>query len=114
MHWWERRDSAMGQGGREFPFDGPTVWRLFGAPYFPSLKKPIQAGLDMLDLKPGQVLYDLGCGDGRILKVAAGRGIKCVGYELNPFMFLYSWATTRRCRPTPPLTRGVRRDFRWL
>lgn len=50
----------------------------------------------MLDLKPGQTLYDLGCGDGRILKVAARRGLKCVGYELNPFMFLYSWITCLR------------------
>ncbi len=50
----------------------------------------------MLDLKEGQVVYDLGCGDGRFLKAAAKQGIKAVGYELNPFMFLYSWITTRR------------------
>lgn len=69
---------------------------LFGAPYFPSLKPHIKAGLDLLDLKPGQTVYDLGCGDGRFLKAAAKSGLKAVGYELNPFMFLYSWATTRR------------------
>jgi SAM-dependent methyltransferase len=69
---------------------------LFGAPYFPSLKPHIKAALDLLNLKEGQVVYDLGCGDGRLLKAAARRGIKAVGYELNPFMFVYSWLTTRR------------------
>jgi SAM-dependent methyltransferase len=69
---------------------------LFGAPYFPSLKPHIKAALDLLDLKEGDVVYDLGCGDGRFLKAAARQGCKAVGYELNPFMFLYSWVTTRK------------------
>ncbi len=69
---------------------------LFGAPYFPSLKPHIKAALDLFELKEGQVVYDLGCGDGRFLKAAAKHGLKAVGYELNPFMFVYSWLTTRR------------------
>ncbi|MBX4201446.1 class I SAM-dependent methyltransferase [Candidatus Saccharibacteria bacterium] len=71
---------------------------MFGAPYFPSLKKHVDVALDLLDLKPGQTVFDLGCGDARFLKAAAKRGIKGVGYELNPFMFAYSWVTTRRYR----------------
>jgi SAM-dependent methyltransferase len=71
---------------------------LFGAPYFPSLKPHINAALKLLDLKPGQVVYDLGCGDGRFLKAAAKQGIASVGYELNPFVFAYAWLTTRRYR----------------
>lgn len=71
---------------------------LFGAPYFPSLSPHIKAGLDLLDLKEGQTVYDLGCGDGRFLKAAAERGLNAVGYELNPFMFAYAWATTRKHR----------------
>ncbi len=71
---------------------------LFGAPYLPSLKPHIQAAFDLLDLKKGQVVYDLGCGDGRFLKVAARRGYKAVGYELNPFMFAIAWLSTRRYR----------------
>lgn len=71
---------------------------LFGAPYFPSLRPHLRAALKLLDLKKGQVVYDLGCGDGRFLKAAAKKGIRAVGYELNPFMFAYSWLTTRRYR----------------
>jgi cyclopropane fatty-acyl-phospholipid synthase-like methyltransferase len=69
---------------------------LFGAPYFPSLKPHIKAALDLLDLKPGQTVYDLGCGDGRFLRAAAKAGYKAVGYELNPFMFLVAWVSTRK------------------
>lgn len=69
---------------------------LVGAPYMPTLKKQQIAALDLLDLKPGQVVYDLGCGDGRFLTAAARRGLKAIGYELNPFMALIAWASTRR------------------
>jgi SAM-dependent methyltransferase len=69
---------------------------LFGAPYFPSLKPHLKAAFELLELKEGQVVYDLGCGDGRFLKEAARRGYKAVGYELNPFVFAYAWLTTRR------------------
>jgi SAM-dependent methyltransferase len=71
---------------------------LFGAPYFPSLKPHMKAALDLLELKKGQLVYDLGCGDGRFLKAAARQGIKSIGYELNPFVFAYAWLTTRRYR----------------
>ena len=42
------------------------------------------------------MVYDLGCGDGRFLRAAARRGLVAIGYELNPFMFAWSWLTTRR------------------
>lgn len=73
-----------------------TFVLLFGAPWFPSLKPHIKAALDLLDLKPGQTVYDLGCGDGRFLVAAAERGLKAVGYELNPFMFIFAWLNTRK------------------
>lgn len=68
----------------------------FGAPYLPTLKKQSSDALDLLDLKPGQIFVDLGCGDGRLLTLAASRGLHAVGYELNPFLALYAWARTRR------------------
>ena len=69
---------------------------LKGAPWLPSLKPHRQAAFDLLKLKPGQTIIDLGCGDGRFLKAAAKRGYYGVGYELNPFMFAISWMVTRR------------------
>ncbi|MBC7218158.1 MAG: class I SAM-dependent methyltransferase, partial [Candidatus Caldatribacterium sp.] len=42
-------------------------------------------------LRPGEGLYVLGCGDGRILICAAREfGARAVGIELNPWLFLLS------------------------
>jgi SAM-dependent methyltransferase len=70
----------------------------FGAPFLPTLKLQINEALDMLDLKPGQTLLDLGCGDGRVLKAAADRGLLAVGYELNPVLVIVARLRTRRYR----------------
>lgn len=67
---------------------------LFGAPFLPTLKPQIAIALDMLDLKPGQTLIELGCGDGRVLLAAARRGNNVVGYELNPILVLIAWLRT--------------------
>lgn len=69
---------------------------LKGAPWVPSLKPHRQAAFDLLKLKPGQTIIDLGCGDGRFLKEAARRGYYAEGYELNPFMYAFAWLITRR------------------
>lgn len=71
---------------------------LFGAPYLPTLSKQQEAALDLLDLQPGQLLLELGSGDGRMLVAAARRGIRVVGYELNPLLAAWSWLVTRRYR----------------
>lgn len=70
----------------------------FGAPFLPTLKSQVTKALDLVDLKPGQTLLELGSGDGRILIEAAKRGINSVGYELNPLLVVYSWLITWRYR----------------
>lgn len=40
--------------------------------------------LEMADIKRGDILYDLGCGDGRIVITAAKRyGIKAIGFDVR-------------------------------
>lgn len=63
-----------------------TFVLLFGAPYVPTLAESRRNALDLLDLKPGQTLYELGSGDGSLLVEAAQRGLVAVGYELNPLL----------------------------
>ena len=54
------------------------------APYVPSPQPVVDRMLEMAKLKPGEVLYDLGCGDGRILITAAQRyKVKAVGVEIS-------------------------------
>ena len=71
---------------------------LFGAPYLPTLKPQIRAALKLAELKPGQTLLELGCGDGRVMIEAAKQGINSVGYELNPLLAVLAWLRTRRYR----------------
>ncbi len=61
-----------------------------GPPFVPTLSKQITTALDMLDLKKGQTLLELGSGDGRVMKAAAERGLHVVGVELNPFLVIIS------------------------
>lgn len=68
----------------------------FGAPYLPTFAKQTEAALDLLELKPGQTLLELGCGDGKVLIAAASRGLNVIGYELNPVLALISWLRTRK------------------
>lgn len=69
---------------------------LFGAPYVPTLRRQQRAALELLNLKPGQVFYDLGCGDGRLLIAAAQAGYRAVGYEINPLLAGLAYLRTRR------------------
>ncbi len=71
---------------------------LFGAPYLPTMKKQADEALELLDLKPGQMMLELGCGDGRMLRAAAKRGIYGVGYELNPLLVVIAKIVTWRYR----------------
>lgn len=61
---------------------------LVGAPYLPTKKKQIDTALELLDLKSGHTLLELGCGDGRVLGAAAAKGIRAIGYELNPLLVI--------------------------
>jgi len=71
---------------------------LFGAPYLPTLRAQSIEALDLLDLRPGQTLLELGSGDGRILREAAKRGIYSIGYELNPLLVVWSMYSSLKYR----------------
>jgi SAM-dependent methyltransferase len=54
------------------------------APFVPTPEQVVVKMLAAAELKPGETLYDLGCGDGRILFVAAQKfGANAVGVELS-------------------------------
>ena len=59
-----------------------------GGVWFPTSKKHIRSMLQMAELKPGELVYDLGCGDGRVLIIAAQEfGARGVGIEVDPLRF---------------------------
>lgn len=69
-----------------------------GAPYVPILRRDYGPLLDLADLKPGQTLVDLGSGDGRLLREVAKRGVRAVGYEINPVLYVISRVVCWRYR----------------
>jgi SAM-dependent methyltransferase len=71
---------------------------LRGAPYLPTLNVSGKAALDLLNLKPGDTLLELGSGDGKMLVRAAEAGLNVVGIELNPLLVVVSWLRTQRYR----------------
>jgi 16S rRNA A1518/A1519 N6-dimethyltransferase RsmA/KsgA/DIM1 with predicted DNA glycosylase/AP lyase activity len=85
---------VLGIGGILMACFGFVLLR--GAPYLPTLSRQVETALDLVALKPGQTLLELGCGDGKVLMAAAERGWNVVGYELNPILALVAWLRTRR------------------
>ena len=61
-----------------------------GAPWVPTPMSMVHEMLTMADVGPDDLIYDLGCGDGRIIVTAARRyGARAVGIELDPLRFLW-------------------------
>jgi hypothetical protein len=74
---------------------GFLAWTaISGAPWVPVRRFDVKQLLDDAGVSQGTYYVELGSGDGRLLKAAARRGAKVVGYELNPLLWLISWCRT--------------------
>ena len=56
-------------------------------PYIPTTVTAVKAMLELADVKRSDIVYDLGCGDGRIVIAAAKRyGARGVGIDIDPVL----------------------------
>jgi tRNA G37 N-methylase Trm5 len=54
-------------------------------PYVPTPQDVVERMLEMAQVKKGDVVYDLGSGDGRIVITAAQKfGVRAIGFEIDP------------------------------
>lgn len=53
--------------------------------YVPTPQPVVDKMLELAEVKPGDIVYDLGCGDGRIVVTAAKKyGVKAIGFDIDP------------------------------
>lgn len=60
-----------------------------GALYVSTSRVRIDAVLEEIPMAPGELLVDLGCGDGRVIRKAVRRNtVRAIGYEVNLMAYL--------------------------
>lgn len=64
--------------------EAPKAKRTPDVPFVPTTEEAVQAMIKLAGVKAGDIVYDLGCGDGRIVIAAAKLGAKAVGIDIDP------------------------------
>ena len=84
-----------------------------GAPFVRSRRAKRNTMLAIANIKQGDVVMDLGSGDGTLLLEVARLGGRTVGVEINPFLVFYSRMRNRLLGLARDITiqRGNLRDF---
>ena len=83
----------VGQSGKD------VIW-------VPTPDEVVQKMLDLAQVAPGERLYDLGSGDGKITIAAAKRGARAKGIEYNPDMVEHSKRNARAAGVEVELVQG--------
>jgi len=58
------------------------------APWVPTRRKDMDRVLKLAAIAPGEVFYDLGCGDGRLVVEASRAGAKAIGLDISLMSYL--------------------------
>ena len=77
-----------------------SLWVLvpawYGLPPIAARRKRIERALQMVNLQPDEIFYDLGSGHGRVLIIAAKDfGANAIGIEAGPIQCLVAWINAR-------------------
>jgi precorrin-6B methylase 2 len=71
---------AMAQPAQKYEDEGKKI-----VPYVPTPQEVVERMLELAQVKKGDVVYDLGSGDGRIVVTAAKKyGVRAIGFEIDP------------------------------
>ena len=91
----------------ESPFEegAPPPARTPDVIYVPTPEAVVEAMLELAEVGPDDVLYDLGSGDGRIPVAAARKfGIRAVGIDINPVRIMEANANAEEAGVTDKVT----------
>ena len=65
-------------------------------PFVPSPQIVVDKMIELAGVKKGDVVYDLGSGDGRIVIAAAKKGARAVGFDIDPDLVAESRANVKK------------------
>jgi SAM-dependent methyltransferase len=66
------------------------------APWLPTKHGDYERIFKLAEIKPGEVFYDLGCGDGRLVAMASRAGASAVGFDLSLLPYFLAQLRLRR------------------
>src|SRR5499433_676127 len=71
--------TVLAQAAQKYNDEGKKI-----VPYVPTPQEVVEHMLELAQVKKGDVVYDLGSGDGRIVITAAKKyGVKAIGFEID-------------------------------
>ncbi len=79
------------------PAQTPKAKRTPDVPFVPTTERAVEAMLELAKVTKNDLVYDLGCGDGRIVITAAKKyGARGVGIDINPERIAEARANAKR------------------
>ncbi|MBM3878689.1 MAG: methyltransferase domain-containing protein [Verrucomicrobia bacterium] len=104
LTWTQQSDALVIQRPQKLPGEHAIAFEigLSQTPdviYVPTPQVVVDKMLELAEVKTGDVVYDLGCGDGRIVVTAAKKyGVKAVGFDIDPQRIREAQANVRSNR----------------
>jgi SAM-dependent methyltransferase len=91
--------NTMSQSEQSSPRSSSQTGRALDVPYVPTPKRVVDKMLDIAQVGSTDMVYDLGCGDGRLIITAAKeKGARGVGIDLNPTRIIESNENAARAK----------------
>jgi len=80
---------------------GTAAWASFkAAPWVPTWQYDYQRILNLVDLKEGETIFELGAGDGRLLpEFAKTKAKSIIGFEISVLPYIFGWFRVRKLKP---------------
>jgi SAM-dependent methyltransferase len=92
--------------------DAPQAPASLDVPFVPTPNDVVSSMLRLANVRSGDIVYDLGCGDGRIVVAAArrGKGVRAVGVDIDPRRIADAEENARKAGVSDR-TRFIRQDL---
>jgi len=97
---WSHSSASLLFAGAWLLVSSTGLWLLFkrAPPFVPTSRAVMNDMLALAEIRSGEHVYDLGCGDGRLVRAAAACGAQAVGIEFSFLTYLLARFLSRSHR----------------